>query len=559
MLWLRRGTRSAVPRKGERPLSASLQRAEKDPVQALASLGADPHQVAALVELGFASARQGDPQRAAGLLRRALQLEPNHPKALALQGALLAREAATRGRGIATLRHAAALDPADPSTWTALADAQAQAGHRAEASEARLQAVRLQPGNADALFDLGLALQGEGRHVDALERFDEALRLDPQHLPARFGRATALHAGGFPDQAEPAYRAILAQHPDHAESWSNLGRIERDRGRVEEAVGCYDQAVRIAPGFADAHWNRAIALFLLGRMEEAWEEHEWRWQVPGFPSVVRGFAQPLWQGEALRGRTLLLHAEQGLGDTLQFLRYVRLAAERAGGRIVLEVQAPLLRLARSVPGVDVLLRAGDPLPAFDLHAPLLSLPRALGPKLEDIPGDVPYLAVEAEEVARFARLLEGPGPVVGFVWAGSPTHGNDANRSIAVERIARLAEIPGVRAVSLQLGPQAGRLGGALDLAPHLTDFASTAAALARLDLLVTVDTSVAHLAGALGRPVSVLLPFAPDWRWMQTRTDSPWYPTMSLHRQERPRDWARPLAELEASITALTRKAQAA
>lgn len=547
--------RARRPRTGELAiLSNPSQTASRQDAArvALDALAADPNAAGPLVRLGLAAAEAGELGRAGGLLRRAITLAPSDARALAGQGAVLAQDARTRGSGIALLRRALALEPGLAWAWAALAAALSEAGHRAEATRLRLRLAEAEPRSAEARFRLGLALQVEARHEDALAVFDQALSLGRTHLGARFGRATALQSLGQAEQAEAAYRALLRAHPDHAEAWSNLGRALRERGRVEEALDCYDRAVALRHDFPDAHWNRAIALFLLGRLPEAWEANEWRWQVPGFPSVVRNFPQPLWQGEPLEGRTLLLHAEQGLGDTLQFLRFVTLAAAR-GGRVVLEVQRPLLRLAASVQGVAQLVAAGDALPRFDLHAPLLSLPRALAPRLADIPASLPYLAAPEAEVVRMEALLATlPRPRVGFVWAGSPTHGNDRNRSMPADAMARLAASPGIVPVSLQMGPQAGALGGAFDLAPHLNDFASTAGALAHLDLLVTVDTSIAHLAGALGRPVSLLLPHAPDWRWMLKRTDSPWYPGMVLHRQQRPRDWSRPMAEVAARLEAL-------
>jgi hypothetical protein len=290
-----------------------------------------------------------------------------------------------------------------------------------------------------------------------------------------------------------------------------------------------------------------------GRYARGWAEHEWRWQYRSFPASPRHTDSPSWRGDALAGRRLLTWAEQGLGDTLQFVRYTRLLAQR-GANVVLEVQPELLRLMReSLPEVEVVARGTVPR-RFDLQAPLLSLPHLLDTRVETIPADVPYLHAQPERVAAWAqRLGEPDGRLrVGLAWAGSPSFQNDRQRSLPVRHLAHLAEIPGVEWFSLQKNPAEPPPLELSDWTTELVDFADTAALMMHLDLVISVDTAVAHLAGALARPVWVLLPHPPDWRWFLDRTDSPWYPTARLFRQPRSADWSTVMHDLTAELESL-------
>ena len=326
-------------------------------------------------------------------------------------------------------------------------------------------------------------------------------------------------------------------------------------------------AAALDPGDADTRHLRALLLLLQGRFAEGWAAYEARFDTRQGRADRRGFTQPVWNGEALAGRTILLHAEQGLGDTLQFCRYAP-AVARCGGRVVLEVQQPLRRLLARMAGVDQVLAQRDALPDFELHCALLSLPRIFGTGLETIPADLPYLAAPPEALARWrARLPKverrqpsdggsgergghGAGDRtaerlrIGLVWAGNAGHVNDRRRSLPFDALAPLWAVLGVSWHSLQVGSLTADLAAAPpglieDLGQALDDFAETAAAVCHLDLVVTAYTAVAHLAGALGKPAFVLLPFAPDWRWMRARSASPWYPGLRLFRQDARRSWA--------------------
>ncbi|AWK85498.1 glycosyltransferase family 9 protein [Azospirillum thermophilum] len=340
--------------------------------------------------------------------------------------------------------------------------------------------------------------------------------------------------------------------------------LYRDAHRLDEALRLHDRAVAAAPAAAEQRWNRGLTSLLAGRCREGWEDYESRWRTPGFPTKPRGFTQPLWSGGPIAGRTILLHEEQGRGDAIQFIRYAPLVAAR-GARVVVETGADLAALFGSVEGVSQVVVSGDPLPPFDLHCPLLSLPRAFGHGLPDIPARVPYLQADPQRTARWADRLADADPGgrplrVGLVWAGNPGFAGDRERSPGLEVLRPLLAQPGCRFYGLQVG--AGRLallGEAMpasftDLGAEIGDFADTAAVMAGLDLVISSCTAPAHLAGALGRPVWVMLSHTPDWRWLLDRSDSPWYPTARLFRQPAPGDWSPVVAAMRDALEAVVR-----
>jgi len=417
--------------------------------------------------------------------------------------------------------------------------------------------LRLKPDHADALNDRGNALDLLRRRREALESYERALRVRPDHEHAMNGRANMLQAFGRLDEALAAYDAVLAIDPRYVHAWNGRGNTLMALNRHREAIDAYLAAQAIRPDHPDANFNEGLARLSLGDYGIGWRKHERRWQLPYWRPRLRGFARPAWLGDTdPRGRTLLLHAEQGFGDTLQFCRYVPLVAA-LGARVILEVQPALRGLLAQLPGVDRLLARGDPLPAFDAHCPLLSLPLALGTTLETIPAPSPVLRPAPAAAAQWAQRL-GPRTRlrVGVAWQGNTGHDNDRNRSIPFERFAALCD-PAIEVVSLQQQVlERDRDALARSGVPHfgdaLRDFSDTAALVSQTDLVVAVDTSVAHLAAAMGRPTWVLLPWVADWRWLVDRTDSPWYPTVRLFRQSRPDDWASVLDEVRAALAAL-------
>ncbi|MBF0310483.1 MAG: tetratricopeptide repeat protein [Magnetococcales bacterium] len=403
------------------------------------------------------------------------------------------------------------------------------------------QALALDPRRADGWTLSGMARRKLGYPEEAINRYRRAMELQPD-FPDPCNNLANLHREqGALREAVACYREALRRKPDFPEAWDNLGGTLQDMGEVEQAIEAFDHAIHLRPDYADAHWDRALALLLTGEFRRGWEGYEWRWQR-GEPAP-RPFPQPWWDGSDLNGRTLLVHAEQGLGDAIQFLRFLP-GLKRGPGQVILEVQEPLLPLLRHFPGVDRLVARGAALPPFDLHIPLLSLPHRLGTTLESLPGREGYLKADPERVRRWQQRLEGPGLKVGLVWAGNPRVRNDRYRSPRLKPLLPLLEIPGLRFFALQKGDGRADL-LSCELPPHFVDLgegigdlADTAAIMSGLDLVISSDTATAHLAGALGVPGWILLPFAPDWRWLRQRQDSPWYGSLTLFRQETPGDW---------------------
>jgi hypothetical protein len=361
---------------------------------------------------------------------------------------------------------------------------------------------------------------------------------------------------GFASHVKPTNvpRSTLSIAPTEAHALTGLGTTCRVLGRYEEALGHYAEAVAVRPDFADAYMDEAMCRLEAGDFKAGWPLYEWRWQTAQFASAWRNFARPLWRGdEALDGRTILLWAEQGFGDTLQFIRYASLVAAR-GARVVVEVPAELARLVAGVDGVSGVVVRGDPLPAFDLQCPLLTLPLASGTTLATIPGGAPYIHGDEAAVATWrARLAPLPGLKVGLAWYGNPRGWMDRHRSIPIAQLAPLGGVGNVTFVSLQKDPpkrDAGAVPLVLqDWTTELHDFADTAALVTALDLVISVDTSVVHLTGACGTPTWLLNRYDTCWRWLRDREDSPWYPRLRQFRQRQPADWADVIARVRAAL----------
>ncbi len=477
--------------------------------------------------------------------REALRLKPTSAEAhnnlgIALAGQNRLDEALT------AYQEAIRLRPDYPEAYNNLGVLYADQRKHAEAVDALRQAVRLRPDYAEALGNLGGALSELGQFEEALGYCREAVRLNPERAGGHTALAMVLAKLGKLDEAEAGAREAVRRQPDSAEAYNALGLILADQGRHDEALAAYQKAIDLKPHSAEAHRNRALLWLLLGNLEQGWKEFEWRWECKELPR--RPFRQPEWDGGPLGGKTVLLHAEQGLGDTLHFVRYAPLVKAR-GGVVVLACQRALIPLLSRCPGIDRLVAQGDVLPAFDVHAALLSLPRIFGTTLTTIPAEIPYLQADPRLVATWRPELEaGGGFKVGVVWQGSSRHRKDHHRSFPLALLEPVARVPGVRLFSLQKGAgaeQLGRLGGRFavtDLGSRLDEtagpFLDSAAVLTNLDLLVTCDSSLGHLAGALGTPTWLALMFEPDWRWLLGRPDTPWYPRHRLFRQDRPGDW---------------------
>jgi tetratricopeptide (TPR) repeat protein len=478
----------------------------------------DPTDIQERLRLAHVAQREGALAEAARLCASVLHDEPDHVGALHLTGVIAARQ----GLFQKALCHCE-------------------------------RALAIQPDHVEALVNRAVALRALNRAEDALAGYERVLALRPNHAEAWYNRGNALRDLGRAEEALASYECALVAQPEHSGALLNRGNALRDLNRPEEALASYARALALRPDWAEAHWNESLVHLASGDFERGWREYEWRFRTRSPVTAPRNFLQPRWRGERdIAGRTILLHAEQGLGDSLQFCRYAPMVAT-LGVRVVLEVQPALKPLLISLAGVALVLAQGETLPAFDLHCPLLSLPLAFDTRRETIPASVPYLAPAPDRAAMWAaELPPGIGPRVGLVWAGYAGNKNDRKRSIALSRL--LAPVPaGVTFVSLQKEASAeDRALLAQRNIPHLgealRDFADTAAVVAALDLVIAVDTAVAHLAGALGKRVFILLPFAPDWRWLGYRSDSPWYPTARLFRQPRPGDWDSVFREVHAA-----------
>ncbi|HEY1411755.1 MAG TPA: tetratricopeptide repeat-containing glycosyltransferase family protein, partial [Rhodopila sp.] len=448
------------------------------------------------------------------------------------------------------------LAPARSQSWIALGSALQTLDQIDDAAAATCQAISLDPDSAPNHLQLGDIRHRQRDHAAAETCYRRAIQLAPALPEAHCHLSNALLALLRHAEAEACYRAAIRLQPMSAAHHSNLGTALSAQQNVQEALAAQRQALAIDPDFIDARYNHAITLLLAGELEPGWQYYEARWQLPWNPP--RDIAQPRWNGEPLAGRTILLHAEQGLGDMLQMARYVPLVAAR-GGRVVLQVHPPLVRLLQGLRGVQQVVPLEAPLPPFDLHCPLFSLPLVFRTRLDTIPAE-PYLKADstlAVPAACRALLAARTGLRVGLVWQGTAQIGAHVNRerSLALEQLAPLADIPSVALYSLQKDPDPASMDkaaalGITDLMADVTDFADTAARVAALDLVISVDTSTAHLAAAMGKPVWLLSRFGGCWRWLTDRSDSPWYPTLRLYRQDASRDWTCVMAQVVRDLT---------
>ncbi|WP_070106562.1 tetratricopeptide repeat protein [Burkholderia plantarii] len=512
------------------------------------------------IEHALAAAQQhavaGRLSEATRLLHEVLASDPAQGDALEGLGHLAIRQGDHAGAADYLVRAAAHLPMSDAQLDFAAQVCQSVQRH-ADALALFERSLERLPNRPDALHGATMSLIALGEHARALDLLERLCRLQPRSAEAHYNRGTLLGTMARYDDELDAYRQAIALNPRFTDAYVNLGVALRDLTRFDEALQQFKKALAINPNDVGARTNRAQTNLLLGEYEHGWREYEWRWREGptrhGFP------AQSQWSGaEPLAGRTILVHHEQGFGDTLQFVRFVdRLAA--AGARVVLRVQDPLLPLLRDYPGAAAVIGETAPVPAFDFHIPMLSLPLALKVREADIAVPGPYLHADAALAAGRDDLpAPAPGrPRVGLVWSGSRTHRNDRNRSMTLAQLAPLLEAdaaffslqPDLREGDRAALEQYVARGVLHDVSARLGSFADTAALVARLDLVISVDTAVAHLAGALGKPVWIALPFMPDWRWRFGRDDSPWYAGARLFRQVRRGDWSDVVAALRTAV----------
>lgn len=506
---------------------------------------------------GLEAERSGDLAEAARRYAAAVRAAPRDPDAHYMHGNLqmrLGQFAAAQ----TSYEAAARLRPEHAETHNNLAVALAEQGRFEDAIAAYGRALEARADYAEAHYNLGNALFALRRHADAAERYQRAVALRPDWPEASSNLGMALAALGRTDAAIAAYDRALALRPDYPEALNGLALVRQSRGEFEAAARLFDRALALRPGFPQAHANRAQLRLQHGDFTRGWPEYEWRWKLPGV-ALPRVYV-PRWDGTPLAGRTILLRNEQGLGDTIQFVRYAPVLAAQ-GARVIVECQSVLAPLVRSCPGIHMVVARGTALPAADVQAPLLSLPGMLGATDRNVPAAVPYLFADPALAERWREEIGPPkGLRIGIAWQGNPVFPQDCHRRIPLGAFAPLARIPGVRLIGLQRGfgreqladaPTHGMevvdLGGRLEAAGG--GFVETAAAILRLDLVVTVDSAVAHLAGALGVPVWVALTVSPDFRWLLEREDTPWYPTMRLFRQRRLDDWNEVFERIAAAV----------
>jgi Tfp pilus assembly protein PilF len=502
----------------------------------------------ALCQQGLELHRVGRLEEARACYKKVLQRDPKHSGALHLLGVMSVTQGQTE-LGATLLRRAVAADRAAAGAHSHLGAALVDLGRPMEALASLDRALSLQPNLASAHYNRGLAFTALERHGEALASYDLAARLDPRHAKAIANRGGALHALERPQEALASLDAAVALDPGLATAHYSRGVVLRDLKRHGEAVAANDRAIGLRPDYADAHFNRSLGLLTLGDLRAGFEAYRWRWERPEAPHCMSLLPFPLWEGESLAGKSIVVYCEQGFGDSLHFVRYLRPLSKLAG-RVALIAPAPLVSLFRSIPGISVTSEFdGTP---CDYHLPLLCLPRLFGTTLETIPGEVPYLAPDAAKVRDWASRLAhwSAAPKVGLVWAGEARIHNplanavDRRRSMRLTQLAPLARASCARFFSLQKGAPASQAPSPpegmdlVDFTSELHDFEDTAALVENLDLVITVDTSVAHLVGALAKPVWILSRFDGCWRWLNDREDSPWYPTARVFHQRAPGAW---------------------
>lgn len=491
---------------------------------------------------------------------RAIAIDPKYADAHYNRGILL-RDMQRLNEAVESYSRAIQYDPAHAEAYSNRGNALRELGRPEQAIESFDKAIALRPALADAHYNKGNALQDMYRWGEAVRSYDRALATRPDFAEAWSNRSNALRNLGQPEAALESCNRAIALRPDHSDPYVSRGNALKDLKRLHDALESYDRAIKLDPRSADAHWNKSLCVLLTGNLAEGWGLYEWRKKMFDAWKPYSG-AQPVWSGrETLENKTLLIYAdEQGLGDTIQFCRYAELARQR-GAKVILAVQDRLAALLKSVGESIEILKISPAVPETDFQIALLSMPLAFETALANIPADVPYLAADRGRAAYWRAHLGDEGFKVGISWQASAARDADTDKSFPLHSFQRIVAIPGVRLISLQkhdglaqlherpAGMRVEILGDEFDCGPNA--FLDTAAVMENLDLVIAPDTAVAHLAGALGRPTWVALKHVPDWRWLLDRTDSPWYPTMTLFRQTKRGDWSDVFAAMERKLQA--------
>jgi tetratricopeptide (TPR) repeat protein len=501
-----------------------------------------PEHSGALFLLGLISQERHDVDKAVSFYQRALQSDPALVSAYYNLGSIF-QETGKREEALTYYQKALQLDPALADAWNAAGIIYYEKGEAEKAATCYRRALELDPALADAYYNLGKVLWDGGESDGAMTYYRKALQLNPNSAEVYNNLGFCLQEQGHYDEALAYFQRAIGIAPHFAQAYYNLALYHHDRNLVDEALRYYRKAIELNADFTDAHWNMACALLLSGNFTQGWKEYEWRWKLKDHRGHT--FTRPQWDGSDIKGRTILLHAEQGFGDAIQFIRYAPLVAKR-GARVVVQCPKELVSLLGKVEGVEQVVADGGQLPDFDLQCPLLSLPRVFGTTLKNIPVEIPYITADPLLNRKWENRVQREGIRLraGLVWTGRTKAKRERGRSCSLDLFSALARFDEVTFYSLQKGegaeqaktpPKDMKL---IDYTEEIHDFSDTAAFIENLDLVISIDTAVSHLAGALGKPVWTLLPFVPDWRWMLNRDDSPWYPTMRLFRQPSPGDW---------------------
>jgi tetratricopeptide (TPR) repeat protein len=519
------------------------------------AIAINPRQPMYHCNLGQTYLSVGRADEAVAAFAQAIAIQPDFFQAIVNQGnAYLAR--GDVDQAISNYRRAIEIDPHVAETYNNLGNALRHKQQMDDAISAYRDAIARTPRLPDAHYNLAIALKDSRRFDEAIAEFQQAIALRPNYPEALNNLGNVYQSVGRLEEAAALFRHAIALRPGFVNARNNLANVLHDELKLDDAIASYKQVMEMAPEWALPHYNYSLTLLLLGEFEQGWREHESRRKAPEIEIFIQDFPKPSWDGNDLRGRTVLIHSEQGFGDAIQFARYLPMVAAR-GGRVIFQCHEELADLFKGFAGADQIIARGQPLPEFDLHLPLLSLPLIFETNsIERIPADVPYLRANPEISQRWRQRvapLEGTFKV-GLVWSGR-TH--PPGRSVELAALSALAQIAGVSLVSLQFGEaskQADSPPAGMKIASwsdDLRDFTDTAALIEQIDLLITIDTAAAHLAGAMGKPVWVLVPWKPDWRWLLDRDDSPWYPTMRLYRQPARGDFATPIQRLAADLRA--------
>lgn len=447
--------------------------------------------------------------------------------------------------------------------WRADAEAHEQAGRLDEAEALLAQIIQAEPNYHPALHQAAILSFRRKRPREAIQRFERVIQLAPEIALYHRNICELYRSQSRLDEAIRHGLRAVELAPEDAPAAYNLGVVHYDRLEIDQAIGAMRRALTLDPSQAAAHFELAEGLLLTGQFAEGWQEYEYRFSLPGVPRLLPSNDKPQWDGKPMPDGTLMLIGDQGFGDTIQFCRYIPDVA-RLCPKLIMACSSEMKPIVMQQAGITQYFDRWEDMPAFDAYCPLSGLPRLFATTLETIPAPIPYVRADPAKAEHWRRRLDALVPEgyrrLGLVWAGRPAHGNDFNRSMPLDRLGALAALDGIALVSLQMGPAQAQIGRYFGRAPlinlgaEIQDFTDTMAILAGLDRLVAVDTGVAHLAGAMGRPVSILIPFAPDWRWLLERTDTPWYPTVTLHRQNRPSDWEAAVQSMVETVKATFR-----